>query len=215
MNKTAFDSTGHYEAEIHDQLGKEIITWQHKKSKSNKFLVAAIGLIIALVIFTIFYGPRLLPWLKSVATWIQYLVIISLTPLIKYVSSLGRDRRWSLYENGYLMQLVHQGKIIQQKMGFWKDYTKCEYDQKGVILIPRISFRGKIRINTTTNRMEVYSIVRERISMAHAESLQAAVKAPERPNTKEQRRIQRMEQWNKWLNETKKSSEGTGSIFKL
>lgn len=61
-------------------------------------------------------------------------------------------------------------------------------------------------MNCTTNRMEVYSICRERISLANALSLASKVMAPERPRTREQRRLQRMERWNKWVSEAQDTS---------
>jgi len=67
--------------EINERLGKVVLSWVHKQKKSNKFLLATIGVIGALFVFTVFYGPKLLPWIKSVATWVQYLAILALTPL--------------------------------------------------------------------------------------------------------------------------------------
>lgn len=202
MEEKVITNQERLEEEIHEHLGKMILSWVHKQPKSNKFLFAALGVIGALFVFTIFYGPKLLPWLKSVATWIQYLALLILVPLFKYFSSLGKDQMWNLYEHGYLLRLTHEGRILQQKIGFWKNYSGCTYDSKGVRLIPRMGLRGSVKLNCTTNRMTVYSICRERISIANALSLSTKVKVPERPRTKEQRRLERMEKWNKWTSES-------------
>jgi len=203
-NQTVVD-TNLISSEIHERLGKVIISWVHKPKKSNKFLVAAVGVIGALFVFTIFYGPKLLPWIKSVATWIQYLAIFALMPLFKYITSLSKDQMWSLHDNGFLVRFVHEGKVLQQKIGFWKDYTSCTYDDKGVRLIPKMGIRRPVRVSCTTNRMEVYSFCQERISIANAVSLDSKIKAPEPPKTREQRRLRRMEKWNNWITDTQKS----------
>jgi len=201
--------------EYNERLGKVVISWLHKQPRSNKFLFAAFGVLGALIVFTIFYGPKLLPWLKSVSSWVQYLALLLLTPLFKYVSSLGKDKMWTIYEHGFLVRLTHEGKILQQRMGMWSDYSGCTYDNKGVRLIPKMGLRRSMRMECTTNRMEVYSICRERISVANAISLATKIKAPERPRTREQRHLQRLERWNKWISEAqeKQSQESEHSPF--
>jgi hypothetical protein len=175
-------------------LGKTISSWVYKPAKSDKFWLAAVGLVVALVVFTINWGDKLLPWIKHIPSFLFYVAIFLLSPLIKYLSTVGKDEVWTLYENGYSMAKQEKGALQDVRMGYWKDYSGCTYDHKGVKLIPAAPMRPGVRIKASYNVMEVYSIARDRISAAHAEKINQSVQPPARPNTWEQRQLQRAEQ---------------------
>jgi hypothetical protein len=175
-------------------LGETIISWVYKPRKSNKFLYAAGGVVIGLVIAVLLYGEELVPWLKKVPSFLLYLVLIGLSPLLKGLSGLGKTQEWTLGKKGFAVSIIDKGKSSQvSKAGYWKDYKNCRYDKKGVKLIPVIPMRPSMRIYATNNIMEVYSICRERISMSQAEQLDKSSTSPARPNTREQRQIRRAE----------------------
>jgi len=174
-------------------LGTVITSWRYKPQKSNKFLYAALGVIGAFIIFTVMYGPQLLPWLKSIPTIVIYAVLFLISPLLKLLSIRGRDQDWALYEHGYIVVYIGKNNEREERIGFWRNFRSCTYDSKGVKLIPAVPFQKAVRINAPRNVMEIYSICRERISMAQAESLETAVRVPGRPNTREQRQLSRAE----------------------
>ena len=174
-------------------LGSVISSWIYKPPKSNKFLYAALGVIAALAMFITYYGDHLLPWIKHIPSFMFYVAIFMLSPLIKYLGTLGKDEVWTLYEHGYVMARQEKGATRDERMGFWKDFSGCNYDRKGVTLIPAIPLRPRMRIKASYNVMEVYSIARDRISTAHAQTVSQSVQPPARPNTWEQRQLHRAE----------------------
>jgi hypothetical protein len=175
-------------------LGTTISSWVYKPAKSDKFWFAALGVIGALAVFVIYWGDKLLPWIKHIPSFLFYVAIFLLSPLIKYLSTMGKDEVWTLYEHGYSMAKQEKGSLQDERMGFWKDFSGCSYDSKGVKLIPAMPMRPGVRIRASFNVMEVYTIARDRISSAHAQMLNQSVQPPARPKTWEQRQLHRAEQ---------------------
>lgn len=176
------------------RLGETITSWVYTPRKSNKFLYATAGVILGLVVAVILYGEDLLPWLKKVPSMFIYLVLVGLSPLLKELSGRRKSQEWILGADGFAVKILDKGKAsVVSKAGYWPDYKSCQYDKKGVKLLPRISLRPSVRIYASNNIMEVYSICRERISMAQAVRLDKSSTSPVRPNTREQRQIDRAE----------------------
>ena len=178
-----------------DLLGSSITSWLYKPSRSNKFLFAALAVIGALVIFTIFYGEQLLPkWVKNLPQIFMYIALFLLSPLLKYLKAMGGDQEWTLYEKGFVVATIGKGHERAERIGFWKDYSGCSYSGAVIRLFSKSAAKRSARIPTTGNVMEVYSLCRERISMAQALELDKASRAPGKPKSKEQQRLDRMEE---------------------
>jgi hypothetical protein len=188
MDKTALTN------DRRDLLGRSITSWLYKPSRSNKFILAALATIGALVIFTIFYGEQLLPkWIKHLPQIFVYFALFLLGPLLKYLRAMGGDQEWTLYDNGFVVATVGKGHERSERIGFWRDYSGCTYSGTVIKLFPKGAARRGVKIPTMGNVTEVYSITRERISMAQAFELDKASRAPERPKSKEQQRLSRIE----------------------
>jgi len=175
------------------ELGNIITSWNYKPPKSNKFLFSVLGVIGALVVFAMIYGGNVLPWIKRIPSILIYALIFLISPLLKYFTGFGKDQFWTLYEHGYSVRYEGKNGTGEERIGWWRDFSGCNYDSQGVKLIPASPLRKAVRMNTTTNVTEVYSIARERISMTRAQVLEKSVPAPARPRTKEQRHIQKIE----------------------
>jgi len=173
-------------------LGNSVISWIFKPPKSNKFLYAFLAVMGGLIISLILYFDQLVPYLKRIPALAIYGLIFLLSPLLKYFSSLGRDQRWTLYENGYSVQMSGRGGT-EERIGHWHDYDSCTYDKKGVRLVSNNPMRKSIRLPAIVNIMEIYSICRERISLAKAIKLDKSSSAPPPPRTREQRQLARAE----------------------
>jgi hypothetical protein len=196
-------------------LGPSITSWVYKPARSDKFWISAAGVIAALVFFTLQWGDQILPWLKHIPSSMFYIAIFILSPLMKYVTSMGKDEVWTLYENGYTMARQDKGSLQDERIGYWKDFSGCTYDSKGVKLISANPMRPGTRIKARANLMEVYPIARERIAIAHAQKVSQSVQTPSVPNTREQRYLQRAHQkyshmerrktgfWNSFVEENK------------
>lgn len=180
------------------QLGNAITTWLYKPPKSNKLLLFIAILIIGLIVFLPAIADSMLPWLKKIPSIVFYLLILMIGPLMKYIGGLSKDQEWTLYQNGYGVVHKVKDKQPEERIGLWKDYTSCSYDQKSVYLIPENPLKGRVKIPTLVNAVEIYSICRERISMVRSIQLDKSVHAPQRPNTREQRRLHRHERKGKW-----------------
>jgi hypothetical protein len=174
-------------------LGNVISTWKYSAKKSSKFLFTAITVIGGLLITFIYYFDHLLPFLKNIPSIVIYGLVFLISPLLKYFTGKGKNQIWTLYEHGY--SVLYEGKTGggEERFGFWRDYTTCSYDSSGVKLISGNPLKKSLKIPTIGNVTEVYSIARERISMASAEKLDKAVKVPGRPRTKEQRQLLKAE----------------------
>lgn len=175
-------------------LGNSITTWKITQKKSKKILFAAIAVIGGLLITFMLYFDHLVPFLKKIPSIVIYGLIFLLSPLLNLLTGKSKDQTWTLYENGYSVLYEGKGGGGQEKIGFWHDYTSCTYDDSGVKLVSANPFSKGLKIRTKGNVTEVYSIARERISMASAHKLDKAIKAPTRPNTPEQRRLRRAEE---------------------
>ena len=175
-------------------LGNTLTSWRYVPKKSNKFLYAALSVLGGLVIALAVYGPELIPWLKKIPTIAIYALFFLISPILKYFSSLGKDQIWTLYEHGYSVLYVGKEGAGEERIGWWRDFTSATYDAEGVRLIPRNPFKKTVRIPARGNVTEIYSIARERISMAQAERIEQSVRAPARPKTREQRSLRKSEQ---------------------
>ncbi|MBN2000403.1 hypothetical protein JW935_22830 [candidate division KSB1 bacterium] len=191
MNQDMFQK-GKAQTTVND-LGKIITSWIYKPPKSNKFLYYVLGVLGALVIFTIYWGEDLLPWIKKIPSMLIYVAIFLFTPLVKLLKGMGKDEEWTLYENGFVAIKKQNNAAVSQRIGHWRDFTRCSYDKKGVKLQTDMPFQPALRVPVSMNTMEIYSICRERISLAAAHKLDKAVKPPERPKTQEQQRLRRAE----------------------
>ncbi len=176
----------------HD-LGKMLTSWIYKPPKSNKFLYYILGVLGALVIFMVYWGKDLLPWIKKIPSMLIYAVVFLITPLVNLLKGMGKDEEWTLYENGFVVVKKQNNTAVSQRVGHWRDYSRCSYDKKGVKLYSDVPVQPALRIHVAMNKMEIYAICRERISMAAAQKLDKAVKPPERPKTREQRQLKHAE----------------------
>lgn len=158
-------------------LGSEITSWLYKPPKSNRFLYATLGVLASLVLFMIYYGQQVLPWIKRIPAVVLYLLIFLISPVLKYLSGLGREEEWVLYGEGYLVRIRGKNNQREERYGWWRDYSSCSYDARGVILVPRNALRRNVRVFANRNTMEIYSICRERISVIHAQEIEASAKA--------------------------------------
>ncbi len=178
----------------HTSFGRSITSWVYKPKKSKQFLFYLAGLIVAAGIFMVMYGSRFLPWLEKIPEALLYIVFLALGPLLNLFRSVGKTEEWTLYEHGYSVKYISQGKSIgDEKFDSWQNYKSCTYDSNSVTLIPVQNFRRKVKMHRTDNAMEIYSICRERISIAQAEVLHRPTRSPLTPNTPEQRRMARLE----------------------
>ncbi len=189
------------------ELGKPLITWMYKPQKSNKFLYYLLGLLFAVVFFLFTYGSQLAPWLRKIPDYAVYLVFILFGPAVNLMRSLGKDQEWTLYEHGFRVRYIDKNNNAgNEKIGLWRDYKSAEYRDQQVTLIPRGAGRRKVKIRAPKNVMEVYSLCRERISIAQAANLQSKMRQPTVPNTPEQRRLAKLERRMRQRSQSQSSS---------
>ncbi len=175
-------------------LGKPLMSWMYKPKKSNKFLFYLLGLLGAAVIFFLAYGSDWLPWLRKVPEYAVYILFLVFGPVVNFLRSKGKDQEWTLYEYGFVVRYLGQNKSgAAGSAGYWRDYKSAIYSSNKVILIPVSSTRRKIKIPVDRNVIPVYSLCRERVSIAQSAALQGKMRRPTTPDTPEQRRIARME----------------------
>jgi len=179
-------------------LGTEIKSWVYKPPKSNKFLYATLGVLGTFVLFMIYYGEQVLPWIKRLPPVLIYIVLFMLSPLLKYLSTLGREQEWALYSQGYLLRLRSKNNQREERIGWWRDFASCTYDSKGVLLISRSPMRRNVRVAAAHNVMEVYTICRERISRIHAETVERSGRTPRAPQSAKTKRISQLPQKRGW-----------------
>ena len=189
---------GIFENVLHEHkqvdLGKELQSRVYKPQKSNKFLYYILGLLFAGIIFLFTYGSHLLPLLRKVPDYAVYVIFLLFGPAVNFMRSMGKDREYVLFENGFIIRYFDKNKTAKnEQVGYWRDYKSADYNGEQVTLIPSGSVRRKIKIKAAQNVMQVYSLCRERISIAQAENLQMLMRRPKTPNTPEQRRAARME----------------------
>ena len=186
-------------------FGRQLMSWVYKPQKSNKFLFYILGLLGAAAIFLFTYGAELVPWLDKFPQYAIYIVFLLIGPALNFMRSLGKDQEWTLYENGFEVYYLEKSKGQKNKTtGHWRDYKSATYGADFVLLIPSSAARRKLKIRIALSVMEVYSLCRERISLAQAENLQNRMRRPQTPNTPEQRRVAQMER------HTKRHSRASG-----
>lgn len=179
-------------------LGTEITSWVYRPPKSNRFLLAALGVVGTFILFMMYYGEQVLPWIKKLPSVLIYIVLFMLSPLLKYLSNLGREQEWALYSQGYLLRLRGKNNQREERIGWWRDFASCSYDNKGVLLISKSPMRRNVRLSASHNVMEVYAICRERISMIHTETVERLGKTPLAPKGIRTKRIPRSPQQRRW-----------------
>jgi hypothetical protein len=178
----------------HASLGRELVSWVYKPKKSNRFLIYILGLLGALIVFAVMYGSRFLPWLEKLPDALIYILFLAIGPLLNYFRSFGKSQQWSLHEYGYRVKYMNEGKGTgDEKINYWHEFSTCTYDANVVTLVPRTRFKSKVKLRTSRNAMEIYSICRERISIAQAARLHRKTRAPKTPDTPEQRRMAKIE----------------------
>ncbi|MDZ7722509.1 MAG: hypothetical protein U5R06_06755 [candidate division KSB1 bacterium] len=178
-----------------NSLGKSIKTWVYTPKTSNRFLFYLIGLLLLAVVFVIRYGEDYLPMIKKIPSIVLYAIPLVIGPAVNYFRTRGKAQEWTLYEHGYIMKFIKNNEYTgEQISGYWKDFSRCNYDEKGVKLISSGPGRKNLRVKAERNVMEIFSICRERIGIAEAERLSHSSKAPGAPDTPEQRRVAKMEQ---------------------
>ena len=176
------------------ELGKPLLTWVYKPQKSNKFLYYILGLLFAVVLFLFTYGSQLAPWLRKIPDYAVYIIFILFGPAVNLLRSMGKDQEWTLYEHGFIVRYIDKNNNTgNERVGLWRDYKSALYHAQQVTLIPGAPARRKVKIRAPRNVMEVYSLCRERISIAQAANLQSKMRRPTVPNTPEQRRVAQME----------------------
>lgn len=175
-------------------LGKTLMSWVHKPKVSPTWILLAVGVIGALVLFLIMYGERLLPWLDNIPDVAYYVLFLLLGPALNFIKSIGKDQEWTLYERGFSVRYMNKGQGTgDEKFGYWGDYKSCTYDSSGVKLISDSPVKKNLKMHVPVNVMEVYSICRERISVAQSEKLHSGREAPSAPKTAEQKRMSKLE----------------------
>jgi hypothetical protein len=180
-------------------LGTSLTSWVYRSKRSSSFMVYVIGLMGAAVVFVLLYARHFVPLLKEIPDGALYFVVFLIGPLLNLVKSLGRDRQYALYENGFTITVLNKGAAAgENKVGYWADYTQCTYNSNSVTLSSGTPIRGKIRLMISENVSAIYSICRERINIAQAQKLHFSNRAPSTPNTAEQRKLKSFEQQSQW-----------------
>jgi hypothetical protein len=180
-------------------LGTSLTSWVYRSKRSSSFFGYAVGLLAAAVIFMFMYGRHLVPLLKRIPDGAVYVFIFIVGPALKVLKSLGKDRQYTLYENGFTVLILNKGAAAgENKVGYWIDYAGCSYDSHSVTLFSDGAIKRKIRLLVNSNVPAVYSICREHISLAQAKKLHASNPAPSTPNTPEQRRLKSFEKQSQW-----------------
>lgn len=174
-------------------LGSSLYSWIYKPQKSNKWLFGLLSVLAVAVFFGYSYLDQILPWLKKVPAIVVYGVIMALGWFLQTLQKKGKDQEWILYEKGYKVIYLNKSGEGESRVGYWQDFKTCTYDEKSVKLITDTPFKGNVNIPVKTNVMEVYSLCRERISIAHSKKMYDSAPELQRPNTPEQRHLMRKE----------------------
>ncbi len=178
----------------HASFGRVLTSWVYKPQKSKRFLFYIFGLVVALGIFIATYGSRFLPLLEKIPETLLYVVFLALGPLLNLFKSMGKNQEWTLFEHGFSVKYTTEGKAAgDEKFDLWEKYKSCTYDSNSVTLIPAQRFGRKVKMRASVNAMEIYSMCRERISIAQAQVLHRPTRFPKTPNTPEQRRMAKLE----------------------
>ncbi|MBN1560025.1 hypothetical protein JW998_07225 [candidate division KSB1 bacterium] len=194
-------------------LGRLLMSWIFAPRKSNRFVLYLLGLIGALFVFTLLYGSHFLPWLERVPDALIYVLFLAAGPLLNLFRSLGKTQEWTLYERGFSVKYINRGKGTgDERFYSWHHYKSCAYDSKVVTLFPVQRLARKIKMRTDMNGMAIYTICRERISIAQADALHHATRQASTPNTPEQRRLARLDK--QYSNRVEKGSLDWKDLFK-
>ncbi len=175
------------------QLGDLLTSWKYVPTRSNKFLFFILGILGGLVLFLIYYGENLIPWLKKLPAIFIYIALFMISPFLKYLSGLGKDQEWSLFKNGYIVRIIDKDKVTEERVGWWRNFKSCTYDAKGVKLIPGSAMQRPVRIFAPQNTTAVYSICREQISIALAHKIEHIVKIPVKSRSSQQKYLDKIE----------------------
>jgi len=155
-----FPSTRPYDGR---DLGQSLTSWLYKPAAGRKALTLVVGLVLALVLLVIAYGGHFLPWVRRLGGLLQTIVVLLLPPLFAYLARSRRNRIYTLFEQGVVVQ-PSGGKATERGVyALWRQFSGCSYDEDGVHLVPRQPLRRGLYLPARANRMEVYSICRERI----------------------------------------------------
>lgn len=180
-------------------LGNSMTSWIYRSKRSSSFTVYIIGLLGAVVIFMLLYGRHFVPLLKRIPDGAVYVFIFIIGPALNVLKALGKDRQYTLYENGFTVLSLSKGAAAgENKVGYWGDYAACSYNSNSVTLFSTGVLKRKNRLMVASNVSSVYSICRERISLAQAKKLHTSNPAPSAPDTDVQRRLKSFEKQTQW-----------------
>lgn len=150
----------------HQSLGDSITTWVYKPAKTQKTVFTILGVLGGLLITFIIYGSQFFPWFKKVSTYLLYLAIFALSPLVKYLSAMGKDYYYELYSNGFVIHRKSSRGFEIIRQASWDAFESCHRVANGVKLAPKTPFERSTKLNASANLMEVFSICSEKINNA-------------------------------------------------
>ncbi|MBD3385141.1 hypothetical protein GF407_09455 [candidate division KSB1 bacterium] len=180
--------------ESNHSLGTSLYSWMYKPEKSSKWIFALLSIVAVAVFFAYSYLDQILPFLKKIPALAVYGIIMALGWILQNFQKQGKDQEWTLYENGYKVTYLSKTGQGETRMGYWGDYKTCSYSDDSVKLISDQPLKSNVKMPVKTNVMEVYSICREHISIAHSKKLYDSAPVIQRPDTREQRHLMRKAQ---------------------
>jgi hypothetical protein len=175
-------------------LGTSLYSWMYKQEKSSKWIFALLSILAVAVFFAYSYLDQILPFLKKIPALAVYAIIMALGWILQNFQKKGKDQEWTIYENGYKVTYLSKTGQGESRVGYWHDFKTCSYSEDSVKLISAQPLKGNVKMPVRTNVMEVYSICREYISIAHSKKLYDSAPVIQRPNTREQRHLMRKQQ---------------------
>ena len=177
------------------ELGKSLTSWVYRSKRSSSFAGYFLGLVAALVIFLMLYGRQFIPLLDKIPDMLLYVLIFAAGPMINLIKGLGKDRLYDLYENGFTITPMSKGSPSGDvRVGYWSSYSGCTYTSNAVILTSAGTLKGRTRLMVNANVVAIYSLCRERISIAQVKRVTSMNPMPTTPNTAEQRKLKSYEQ---------------------
>ncbi|MBN1466658.1 hypothetical protein JXA02_12960 [candidate division KSB1 bacterium] len=193
--------------------GRLLLSWTYTPKKSNRFLLYLLGLLGAFFVFMLLYGSHFLPWLDRIPDIFIYVLFFAVGPVLNFFRSLGKTQEWTLYERGFSVKFVNRGKGTgDERFDWWHHYKSCTYDSNMVTLLPSRPSKRKIKMRTVMTAMEIFSICRERISIAQTELLHVHSRTTRTPDTPEQRRIAQLNR--QYSSRVQKGSADWKDLFK-
>lgn len=147
-------------------MGDPITTWVFKPAKTRKTVFTILGVLGGLLITFIIYGSQFFPWFKKISTYVLYIAIFALSPLVKYLGGMGKDYYYELYSNGFIIRRKgsHGFEVVRQEA--WDVFESCQRVADGVKLVPKTPFERSVKLNASANLIEVFSICSEKINNA-------------------------------------------------